>query len=91
MSQVGAAAFQSMIFQGKTLWTAPELRALVERKAANFRAYASERRRGIPLLGSDELKARLLYNGITRARRTCKVFVRGPDLLQQAPFDFNAA
>ncbi len=44
VSQVTAAAFQSMILQGKTLWTAPELRALVERKAANFRAYAKARR-----------------------------------------------
>jgi hypothetical protein len=113
VSQVTAAAFQSMIRQGKTLWTAPELGALVDRKAASFRAHASDRVRGIPLLGihqaknrqfdhvvilwphgvpgSDELKARLLYNGITRARRTCKVFVRGQNLLQQAPFVFNAA
>lgn len=113
VSQVTAAAFQSMIRQGKTLWTAPDLRALVDRKAASFRAHTSDRVRGIPLLGihqaknrqfdhvvilwphgvpgSDELKARLLYNGITRARRTCKVFVRGQNLLQQAPFVFNAA
>lgn len=41
---------------------------------------------GVP--GSDELKARLLYNGITRARRTCKVFVRTSNLLQAAPFAF---
>lgn len=112
VSQVTAAVFQSMIRQAKTLWTAPELGALVDRKAASFRAYASDRVRGIPLLsihqaknrqfdhvvilwphgvpGSDDLKARLLYNGITRARRTCKVFVRGQNLLQQAPFVFNA-
>lgn len=108
-----AAAFHSRSRQGKTLWTAAELRGLVERKAANFRAYTSDRGRGIPLLGihqaknrqfdhvvilwphgvpgSDQLKARLLYNGITRARISCKVFVRGENLLQQAPFVFNAA
>jgi hypothetical protein len=113
VTQVAQAAFQSKIRQGKALWSAPELRALVERKAANFRAYKSGRDLGTPLLnihqaknrqfdhvvilwphgvpGSDQLKARLLYNGITRARISCKVFVRGQDLLQQAPFVFNAA
>ena len=44
---------------------------------------------GVP--GGDQLKARLLYNGITRARVSCRVFVRAEALLQQAPFAFNAA
>lgn len=38
--------------------------------------------------GSDEQKARLLYNGITRAIRHCNVFVRTRPLLNQAPFHF---
>lgn len=38
--------------------------------------------------GSDEQKARLLYNGITRAIRHCDVFVRTRQLLNQAPFHF---
>jgi superfamily I DNA/RNA helicase len=41
---------------------------------------------GVP--GNDDLKARLLYNGITRARRSCKVFVRAQELLNAAPFTF---
>ena len=110
---VTSAAFQAMNRQGKAVWSVPELRALVERKAANFRAYTSDRVRGVPLLsihqaknrqfdhviilwphgvpGGDQLKARLLYNGITRARISCRVFVRSEALLQQAPFAFNAA
>lgn len=112
ISHVTAAAFQAMNRQGKAEWSAPELRALVERKAANFRAFTSDRVRGVPLLsvhqaknrqfdhviilwphgvpGGDQLKARLLYNGITRARISCRVFVRSDALLQQAPFAFNA-
>lgn len=38
--------------------------------------------------GSDEQKARLLYNGITRATHNCFVFVRTQPLLNQAPFRF---
>lgn len=38
--------------------------------------------------GSDEQKARLLYNGVTRAVRHCNVFVRTQPLLNQAPFRF---
>ncbi|MCT7667405.1 ATP-dependent helicase [Shinella kummerowiae] len=41
---------------------------------------------GVP--GDEGLKARLLYNGITRARRSCKVFVRAEELLNSAPFTF---
>jgi hypothetical protein len=41
---------------------------------------------GVP--GSNELKARLLYNGITRARRSCKIFVRVEGLLNEPPFAF---
>lgn len=41
---------------------------------------------GVP--GSDEWKARLLYNGITRAVNSCKVFIRIRDLLKQPPFFF---
>ena len=36
--------------------------------------------------GSDEQKARLLYNGITRAIRHCNVFVRTQQSLNQPPF-----
>lgn len=95
---------------GKENWAAGELRALLDRTAANYRAYSADRSRGVPLLsihgaknrqfdhviilwphgvpGSDEFKARLLYNGITRARLSCKVFVRSPDLLNASPFTF---
>ena len=38
--------------------------------------------------GSDEYKARLLYNGITRAQKYCHVFVRTQRLLEQPPFKF---
>ena len=108
--QIPAAVRQAAQRQGKVIWSEEEIRLLVERKAANYRAYASEWRPGVPLLGihqaknrqfdhvivlwphgvpgNDELKARLLYNGITRARRTCKVFVRAAELLQEAPFTF---
>lgn len=41
---------------------------------------------GVP--GSDEYKARLLYNGITRAAQQCNVLVRTQPLLNQAPFRF---
>ena len=41
---------------------------------------------GVP--GSDELKARLLYNGITRAQESCQVFVRTRNLLNAPPFRF---
>jgi hypothetical protein len=40
------------------------------------------------VMGSDEQKARLLYNGITRAVQNCHVFVRTQPLLNQAPFRF---
>ena len=40
------------------------------------------------VVGSDEQKARLLYNGITRAIRNCSVFVRTRPLLQEPPFMF---
>nr|WP_072597122.1 ATP-binding domain-containing protein [Sinorhizobium americanum] len=95
---------------GKTNWSAEEVRSLLERTAANHRAYSRDRSRGIPLLsihqaknrqydqiiilwphgvpGNDEFKARLLYNGITRARRGCKIFVRAEELLHAAPFTF---
>lgn len=36
--------------------------------------------------GDAEQKARLLYNGVTRARRWCRVIVQGADLLLQPPF-----
>lgn len=36
--------------------------------------------------GSAEQKARLLYNGVTRARRWCRVIVQGAQLLQEPPF-----
>jgi hypothetical protein len=42
---------------------------------------------GVP--GSDEFKARLLYNGITRAQRNCRVFVRTEALLAEPPFNFQ--
>ena len=95
---------------GKMNWSTAEVRSLMERTAANHRAFSGDRPRGIPLLsihqaknrqydhviilwphgvpGNDELKARLLYNGITRARRSCKVFVRAQELLNAAPFTF---
>ncbi|TRB15350.1 ATP-binding domain-containing protein [Rhizobium rhizogenes] len=95
---------------GKTHWSTEEVRLLLDRTAANHRAYSGDRSRGIPLLsihqaknrqydhviilwphgvpGNDDLKARLLYNGITRARRSCKVFVRAEELLHTAPFSF---
>lgn len=38
--------------------------------------------------GGDEQKARLLYNGITRAVHNCSVFVRTQQTLNQAPFQF---
>ncbi len=41
---------------------------------------------GVP--GSNEQKARLLYNGITRAVLNCHVFVRIESLLNQPPFRF---
>ncbi|WP_081813020.1 UvrD-helicase domain-containing protein [Hyphomonas sp. CY54-11-8] len=41
--------------------------------------------------GSDEQKARLLYNGITRAAHSCSVFVRTQPLLSQPPFLFGHA
>jgi len=44
---------------------------------------------GVP--GTAEFKARLLYNGITRARRSCKVFVRTAGLLVEPPFRFAHA
>ncbi len=113
IGHVTAAVVGSMRRQGKMRWTGAELRSLVERKAANFRAYTNDRVSGIPLLGihqaknrqfdhvvilwphgvpgSNELKARLLYNGITRARKSCKVFIRGKELMQQAPFAFQTA
>jgi hypothetical protein len=36
--------------------------------------------------GSAEHKRRLLYNAITRARRSCSVLVQGADILRGAPF-----
>lgn len=109
---VTAAVFKALSRQGRGLWSGCELRALAERKAANFRAYSTDRTFGVPLLGihqaknrqfdhviilwphgvpgSNEHKARLLYNGITRARVSCKVFVRADALLQHAPFNFHA-
>jgi len=110
LSQVQVSVLRSAQKQGKIIWSEPEIRNLMERKAANFRAYSAERRGGVPLLsihqaknrqfdhvivlwphgvpGSDEFKARLLYNGITRARRSCKVFAHSANLLQQPPFTF---
>ena len=38
--------------------------------------------------GTDSLKARLLYNGITRAQLSCRVFVRTEDSLNAPPFAF---
>ncbi len=42
---------------------------------------------GVP--GSDEYKARLLYNGITRAQKYCHVFVQTEQLLEQPPLKFR--
>ncbi|WP_290478756.1 ATP-dependent helicase [Hyphomonas sp. UBA1923] len=39
--------------------------------------------------GDGEQQARLLYNGITRAKGLCRVFVRVQDLLSAAPFSFS--
>ncbi|TBC13028.1 ATP-dependent helicase [Rhizobium ruizarguesonis] len=110
MPRVQASLRASANRLGKTSWTADEVRMLMERTAANHRAYSGDRPRGIPLLsihqaknrqfdhvimlwppgvpGNEELKARLLYNGITRARRSCKVFIRTQALLNEAPFVF---
>ncbi|EPE93850.1 ATP-dependent helicase [Rhizobium grahamii] len=110
MPRVQASLRASAHRLGKTNWTSGEVRTLMERTAANHRAYSGDRPRGVPLLsihqaknrqfdhviilwppgvpGDDELKARLLYNGITRARRSCKVFVRTQALLNEAPFVF---
>ncbi|NTG78156.1 ATP-binding domain-containing protein, partial [Agrobacterium rhizogenes] len=110
MPRVQASLRASANRLGKINWAADEVRMLMERTAANHRAYSGERPRGIPLLsihqaknrqfdhviilwppgvpGNEELKARLLYNGITRARRSCKVFVRTQALLCEAPFLF---
>lgn len=41
---------------------------------------------GVP--GSDEWKARLLYNGITRSARSCHVFVRSRQSCNRPPFLF---
>jgi hypothetical protein len=109
--QVHAAIHTAYCCQGKRSWTADELAVLLERKLANYRAYATEPRGGIPVMsihqaknrefqhvvllwppgvpGSDELKARLLYNGITRAQSSCKVFVRTKALLAEPPFRFG--
>lgn len=96
--------------QGKADWQQAELISLIERKAAQHRAYGYERVSGIPVMsihqaknrqfenvvllwppgvpGDGAQKARLLYNGITRAQQNCRVFVRTQDLLAQAPFRF---
>lgn len=109
--RVHASVSASVHKLGKENWTAAEFQTLLERTAANHRAYSGDRPRGVPLLsihaaknrqfdhviilwphgvpGSDEFKARLLYNAITRARRSCKVFVRSADLLNAPPFTFG--
>ncbi len=96
--------------QGKVEWRQAELIPLIERKAAQHRAYGYERVSGILVMsihqaknrqfgnvvllwppgvfGDDAQKARLLYNGITRAQQSCRVFVRTQNLLAQAPFRF---
>lgn len=95
---------------GKSDWQRADLISVIERKAAQHRAYGYGRRDGIPVMsihqaknrefenvvllwppgvrGDDRQKARLLYNGITRAQRKCYVFVRTQALLTQAPFRF---
>ncbi|WIW55515.1 hypothetical protein LRP31_10075 [Mesorhizobium mediterraneum] len=55
---VTSAAFQGLNRQSKTLWSTAELRALVERKAASFRAYSGDRVRGVPLLNIHQAKNR---------------------------------
>ncbi len=96
--------------RGKSDWQQAELTSLIERKAAQHRAYGYEHVSGIPVMsihqaknrqfenvvllwppgvpGDDAQKARLLYNGITRAQQNCRVFVRTQDLLAHAPFLF---
>ena len=39
---------------------------------------------------SDEYKRRLLYNAITRAKRSCTVIVLGPNRINSAPFSAAA-
>ena len=110
LSLVRSAITKEHRSQGKTFWIMAELTALIERKAAQHRAYGYEPMRGIRVMsihqaknrqfenvvllwppgvpGDNAQKARLLYNGITRAQQNCHVFVRTKDLLNQAPFKF---
>jgi len=110
VSSVRNAIIRTNQTQGRKFWDTTELTELVERKAAQHRAYGYQWTRGIPVMsihqaknrqfdnvvllwppgvgGSDEQKARLLYNGITRAAQSCSVFVRTQPLLNQAPFRF---
>jgi UvrD-like helicase C-terminal domain len=110
LPQVRAALESGERCHGKLRWTADELTALVGRKQANHRAYASQRSGGIPVMsihqaknrqfehvvllwppgvpGTDNLKAQLLYNGITRAQLSCRVFVRTEASFNAPPFAF---
>lgn len=111
LTQVHAAIRSASRCFGKGHWTTDELTALCERKAANHRAYVTDKPAGIPVMsihqaknrqfqhvvvlwpvgvpGSPEMQARLLYNAITRAQKSCRVFVRTEALLKGPPFRFG--
>lgn len=110
LSLVQSALMKEYRCCGKTDWQRADLISIIERKAAQHRAYGYERVAGIPVMsihqaknrqfehvvllwppgvrGGDAQKARLLYNGITRAQQSCRVFVRTQELLTQTPFRF---